>query len=130
MYKGINPDVDSYSAFFDNVKTTTGIRSGSTGLDSILANAGVKTVVISGVATDYCVGSTALDALSLNFTTFVVDDLTRGVVNVGINAMRSKIISSGGIMVQTARQAAMDSARWAEFRLTSAAVTENRSSCE
>ena len=110
LYKGTNPDIDSYSAFFDNDKTTA--RSGSTGLDRTLANAGVKTVVLSGVATDFCVGGTALDALKLGLTTFVVDDLTRGVANESINEMRRKIISSGGIMVQTARQAAMDSARW------------------
>ena len=75
MYKGTNPDVDSYSAFFDNIRTST--RSGSTGLDATLADAGVRTVVISGVARDFCVGFTALDALSLGLTTFVAEDLGR-----------------------------------------------------
>ena len=54
-----------------------------TGLDKTLADAGIKTTYISGVASDFCVGYTALDALSLGLTTFVVDDLTRGVTNEG-----------------------------------------------
>ena len=88
LYKGTNPDVDSYSAFFDNVRTST--RSGSTGLDATLADAGVRTVVITGVASDFCVGFTALDALSLGLTTFVADELTRGVTDGGIDEMRSR----------------------------------------
>jgi len=114
LYKGTNPDVDSYSAFFDNIRTST--RSGSTGLDATLADAGVRTVVISGVARDFCVGFTALDALSLGLTTFVAEDLTRGVADEGINEMRGRIIGAGGIMVKSARQVAADSSRWGGIR--------------
>ena len=53
------------------------------GLDVTLASAGVETVYVSGVATDFCVGYTAVDALSLGLTTFVVEDLIRGVADPG-----------------------------------------------
>ena len=49
-----------------------------------LADAGIETVYVSGVATDFCVGYTAVDALSLGLTTFVVDDLIRGVADEGM----------------------------------------------
>ena len=48
-----------------------------------LAEAGIETVYVSGVATDFCVGYTAVDALSLGLTTFVVEDLVRGVADAG-----------------------------------------------
>ena len=53
------------------------------GLDVTLAVAGIETVYVSGVATDFCVGYTAVDALSLGLTTFVVEDLIRGVADAG-----------------------------------------------
>ena len=53
------------------------------GLDVTLAEAGIETVYVSGVATDFCVGYTAVDALSLGLTTFVVEDLVRGVADAG-----------------------------------------------
>ena len=49
-----------------------------------LADAGIETVYVSGVASDFCVGYTAVDALSLGLTTFVVDDLIRGVADEGM----------------------------------------------
>ena len=115
MYKGTNPDVDSYSAFFDNIRTSDG-RTGSTGLDATLADAGVTTVVVSGVASDFCVGFTSLDALSLGLTTFVAEDLTRGVADAGIDEMRRRIVGAGGIFVRSARQVAADSSRWGGIR--------------
>ena len=51
-----------------------------------LASAGIETVYVSGVATDFCVGYTAVDALSLGLTTFVVEDLVRGVADAGRKA--------------------------------------------
>ena len=124
LYKGTNPDVDSYSAFFDNIRTSA--RSGSTGLDATMADAGVTTVVVSGVASDFCVGFTALDALSLGLTTLVAEDLTRGVTEPGIGEMRGRILAAGGVFVRSARQVAADSARWdgirAEFPPTSGAA--------
>jgi nicotinamidase/pyrazinamidase len=71
--KGEDPSIDSYSGFFDN----GGGRA--TGLEPYLRDQGVRTVYIMGLATDYCVKFTALDAARLGFTTFVIGDGCRGV---------------------------------------------------
>ena len=71
--KGIDPQIDSYSGFFDN-----GHRR-ATGLGDFLRGQGVTAVYVLGLATDYCVKATALDAHSLGFTTYVIADGCRGV---------------------------------------------------
>ncbi|WP_026954354.1 bifunctional nicotinamidase/pyrazinamidase [Algoriphagus vanfongensis] len=71
--KGKNPEVDSYSGFFDNA------RRGDTGLGDYLQSKGVKQVYIVGLAQDYCVKFTALDSQSLGFETYLVTDATRPV---------------------------------------------------
>ena len=71
--KGTHPEIDSYSGFFDN-----GRRS-ATGLGEYLRERGVTNLYLLGVATDYCVKFTALDARALGFTTFLVEDASRGV---------------------------------------------------
>ena len=76
--KGTDPEVDSYSGFFDNEHRR------ATGLGDYLKERGVAEVVIVGLATDYCVKFTALDALRLGLRTTVVSDACRGVeVNPG-----------------------------------------------
>ncbi len=71
--KGTHPQIDSYSGFFDN-----GHRA-ATGLGEYLRQRGVKEVYVCGLATDYCVKWTALDAVELGFETFVLEDACRGV---------------------------------------------------
>jgi len=71
--KGTDPNIDSYSGFFDN-----GHRKG-TGLADYLKDAGVTKVVLVGLATDYCVKFTALDARTLGFDTVLVVDGCRAV---------------------------------------------------
>jgi nicotinamidase/pyrazinamidase len=71
--KGDDPAIDSYSGFFDNDHQT------STGLSSYLKDHGVHQVYVCGLATDYCVKFTALDAQQLGFETFLVEDASRGV---------------------------------------------------
>lgn len=71
--KGTDVRIDSYSGFFDNGKRR------STGLGDFLKNCGVTRVFILGLATDYCVKATALDAQSIGFETFLVHDGCRGV---------------------------------------------------
>lgn len=71
--KGTDPEIDSYSGFFDN-----GHRK-ATGLADYLREQGVSRVWVMGLATDYCVKFTALDALRLDFETFVIEDGCRGV---------------------------------------------------
>ena len=84
-------------------------------------------MVLTGIATDYVVGRTALDALSFGLTTFVVDELIRGITNEGINLWRNKIIDNGGIIVSTAQQMVEDSERWDGIR---AAYPPSSTSCE
>ena len=71
--KGTDPRVDSYSGFFDNG------RRHDTGLADYLRGTGVSEVLVAGLATDYCVKWTALDAASLGFRTTVVGAGCRGV---------------------------------------------------
>lgn len=71
--KGTDPAIDSYSGFFDN-----GHRK-ATGLGDFLREKGVDTVYIMGLATDYCVKYTALDARKLGFKTYLIADGCRGV---------------------------------------------------
>jgi nicotinamidase/pyrazinamidase len=71
--KGTDPAVDSYSGFFDNEHKL------STGLGDWLRAQGVTRVTVAGLATDYCVKFTALDALRLGFETTIVRDACRGV---------------------------------------------------
>jgi nicotinamidase/pyrazinamidase len=71
--KGVNPRVDSYSAFRDNA------RQASTRLEGLLRERGVEEVYIAGVATDFCVRATAMDALDLGFRTSMVLDACRGI---------------------------------------------------
>lgn len=71
--KGTDPTVDSYSGFFDN-----GHRK-STGLDSWLHDHRVDQLYVLGLATDYCVKFTVLDALSLGFAVWLVIDGCRAV---------------------------------------------------
>lgn len=71
--KGTDPAVDSYSGFFDN-----GHRK-ATGMADYLKAQGVDEVFVLGLATDYCVKFTALDAVHEGFKTAFVEDASRGV---------------------------------------------------
>ena len=71
--KGTDPGIDSYSGFFDN-----GHRN-ATGLGEALQAAGVEHVFVLGLATDYCVKFTALDARKLGFEVTLIEDGCRGV---------------------------------------------------
>lgn len=71
--KGTNPAIDSYSAFFENDQTTP------TGLDGYLKALGVTEVTMVGLATDFCVQFSALDAARLGFKVHVREDLCRAI---------------------------------------------------
>ncbi|MBO6895982.1 MAG: bifunctional nicotinamidase/pyrazinamidase [Shimia sp.] len=71
--KGTNPAIDSYSAFFENDQTT------STGLGGYLQALGVTEVTMVGLATDFCVQFSALDAARLGFRVNVREDLCRAI---------------------------------------------------
>lgn len=71
--KGTNVEVDSYSGFFDNDKKS------NTGLDFYLKSHEIDEILILGLATDYCVKFTVLDALELGYKVMVILDGCRGV---------------------------------------------------
>ena len=71
--KGTDPRIDSYSGFFDN-----GHRK-QTELDDYLRKQGVTTLYMMGLATDYCVRWSALDALGLGYRVHLIEDGCRGV---------------------------------------------------
>lgn len=73
FHKGTDRFVDSYSAFFDNEHLRT------TGLADYLIRAGVTDIYIMGLATDYCVKFSCLDAVQFNFKVNVIEDACRGV---------------------------------------------------
>jgi nicotinamidase/pyrazinamidase len=73
--KGFRKTIDSYSAFFENDQET------ATRLESFLKQSGcsIDTVILGGLATDYCVLFSALDGIRLKFNTIVLEDATKGV---------------------------------------------------
>lgn len=71
--KGTDPEIDSYSGFFDNA------RKKATGLASFLKSRQIEEVFVLGLATDYCVKFTALDSVCEGFSTFLVVDGCRAV---------------------------------------------------
>jgi nicotinamidase/pyrazinamidase len=73
VHKGVDRDIDSYSAFFDNAHRR------DTGLTEYLRSNGVGRIVVVGLATDYCVLFSALDARELGFEVTVVEEGVRGV---------------------------------------------------
>lgn len=73
LRKGFVHEIDSYSAFFENDRTTP------TGLAGYLRERGIAKVVLAGLATDYCVGYSALDAVTHGFETTVHLEACRGI---------------------------------------------------
>jgi nicotinamidase/pyrazinamidase len=96
--KGTDPEIDSYSGFFDN-----GHRK-ATGLGDWLKEKGATEVYVCGLATDYCVKFTALDARQLGFKTYLIEDASRG-VNLQPNDVKNAVeeMRSAGVgVVQSA----------------------------
>jgi nicotinamidase/pyrazinamidase len=94
--KGSDPNTDSYSGFFDN-----GHRH-ATGLGDFLKNRGVSNVYVLGLATDYCVKFTALDASKLGFHTFLIEDGCRGVeLNPGDVKRAIEEMRAAGVTITT-----------------------------
>jgi nicotinamidase/pyrazinamidase len=73
IHKGMDPLLDSYSAFFENDKQT------QTGLHGYFQVLGISRLYFCGLATDYCVFSSARDALRLGFEVAIIEDACRGV---------------------------------------------------
>ena len=71
--KGFHPEIDSYSAFKEADHQT------STGLAGYLKERGIDTVYIVGIATDFCVAWTAIDAAKMGFKSYVIADATKAI---------------------------------------------------
>ncbi len=94
--KGTDPDIDSYSGFFDNGKKK------STGLADYLKGRGVKEVFLGGLAADFCVGFTALDALEQGFRLKLIEDATRPIDEDAWKKMKKSISDKGGRLITSA----------------------------
>ena len=90
LRKGVHGSIDCYSAFFENDGTT------AVGLDAVLREAGVREVVLAGLATDFCVLHTALDARRLGYEVTVVEAGCRGIdVDGSLAAAWSRMAAKG-----------------------------------
>lgn len=77
LRKGVDPRIDSYSAFRENLGPDGQRRT--TGLGALLKARGIRRVFLCGLARDYCVGWSAIDAVAEGFSAVVLDDLCRAV---------------------------------------------------
>jgi nicotinamidase/pyrazinamidase len=91
LRKGYHKDVDSYSAFFEADRETP------TGLAGYLTQRGLKAVFVAGLATDFCVAWTALDARRSGFETFVIEDACRGIDTQGSLALAWAAMDKAGV---------------------------------
>ncbi|HGM5554593.1 TPA: bifunctional nicotinamidase/pyrazinamidase [Pseudomonas putida] len=89
--KGCNPDIDSYSAFLEADRHTT------TGLAGYLKERGIDTVYMVGLALDFCVMFSALDARAAGFNAFVVLDACRAIDRDGSLAAAMERMQTAGV---------------------------------
>ena len=99
--KGTDRDIDSYSAFYDNGHVK------STGLFEYLSSQHITDIYLIGLATDYCVKYSALDAVKLGFNVYVIEDACKGIdlhfgdIAEALREMKAagvQLITSGTIM--------------------------------
>jgi nicotinamidase/pyrazinamidase len=91
LRKGYRKDVDSYSAFLEADKKT------STGLGGYLRQRGFRRVFLAGLATDFCVAWSAIDARKEGFEAYVIDDASRGIDANGSLAAAWKDMTRAGV---------------------------------
>ncbi|HMQ93232.1 MAG TPA: bifunctional nicotinamidase/pyrazinamidase [Amaricoccus sp.] len=90
LRKGFRPEIDSYSAFFENDHVTP------TGLAGYLRERGVTAVWLAGLATDFCVAYSALDAAALGFSVTLLEDACRGIdLDGSLEAARGRMQECG-----------------------------------
>lgn len=93
--KGTNPEIDSYSAFWDNQKLS------ETELHGVLKKRNVNDVFVCGLATDVCVSSSARHALEYGYRTILVDDASRGLNTEDMAASRKNLTSQNALVVDS-----------------------------
>lgn len=91
--KGTNPEIDSYSGFYDNGRLKT------TGLADYLRGKQVTEVYVAGLAADYCVFFSAKDALKEGFKTFFIEDATKAISQEGFEKAKEEFRSLGGKII-------------------------------
>jgi nicotinamidase/pyrazinamidase len=97
LRKGFRREIDSYSAFFENDRTT------ATGLAGYLGERGLSRVFLAGLAYDYCVGYSALDARRLGFSAVILRDACRAIdLNGSVAAIEREFAAAGVEIVNTA----------------------------
>jgi len=92
--KGYNPAIDSYSAFFENDHSTP------TGLHGYLQTRGIKDLTMVGLATDFCVNYSAVDAAGLGYAVTVNTDLCRGIDLNGSMAAALSGMTDNGVTIR------------------------------
>ncbi|MGO8934608.1 MAG: bifunctional nicotinamidase/pyrazinamidase [Terracidiphilus sp.] len=96
LRKGFRPPIDSYSAFFENDRTTP------TGLAGYLTERGLTRVFLAGLAYDYCVGYSALDARRLGLPAFVLRDACRAIdLNGSVAAIEAEFATAGVALIDS-----------------------------
>ncbi len=93
LRKGFRPEVDSYSAFFENDRKT------ATGLAGYLRERELNHVFLAGLAYDYCVGFSALDARRLGFAATVIRDACRAIDLNGSLALMASAFAEAGVRI-------------------------------
>jgi nicotinamidase/pyrazinamidase len=97
LRKGFHKDIDSYSAFMEADRRTP------TGLQAYLEQRGINRLFVTGLATDFCVAWTALDARAAGFSTYVIEDACRGIdLNGSVAAAWKNMQSHGVVRIQSA----------------------------
>lgn len=91
--KGNKPDIDSYSAFFDNAKLN------ETTLDKDLKSHSITDIYVCGLALDVCVAATAYDGLGLKYRTILIEDACRGIDVDDIEAKKKMLCDNGAVVV-------------------------------
>lgn len=95
--KGMDPEIDSYSGFYDNG------HKKSTGLSGYLKERNVETVYVCGLAGDYCVFYTAKDALKEGFKTVLLEDASRPIQQEDFEKAKAEIRKMGGDIMNSER---------------------------
>lgn len=91
--KGTDPGIDSYSAFYDNA------RRKSTGLEGYLKWKKVDRVFLAGLAADFCVSYSIMDALAMGFDAVLIKDGTRAISEEGFRAAEKALLAKGARVV-------------------------------
>ncbi|KAK5581883.1 hypothetical protein RB653_003463 [Dictyostelium firmibasis] len=93
--KGMDIEVDSYSAFYDNDKNS------KTELEEILKKHSINKVYVCGLATDFCVLASCLDSVNCGFKTYFIQDCSKGVSKNGVDQSLQQMKNKGIIFINS-----------------------------